>query len=261
MPLFYGRNKREEQKDRDFRMPPKPPGGACVFSALQSYAAIRPRVWPWLLNGVFHRLSRCPRPEVGKLTCLWHNFHNFLLRSVMGNVWKRGLVQFFLKGRGACLNLPHRWLCVEQWLLRPTHTDGGRRRESGQRCPSKRLERNFWFLVKHGISCVSIQFGCTHSCVSVVTCCHAITRWCLLMGKRPLNVAKLKSKQWGGRRGRRYLTLKLIRAQIILAKNSLFFFPKPIVFIFIAVISSYQIEKHNEIGICFSMIDALLPQR
>lgn len=54
--------------------------------------------------------------------------------------------------------------------------------------------------------------------------------------------------------------LKLIRMQIILTKNSLFF-PKPIVFIFIAVISSYQIEKHNEIGVCFSVIDALLPQR
>lgn len=54
--------------------------------------------------------------------------------------------------------------------------------------------------------------------------------------------------------------LKLIRVQIILTKNSPFFL-KPIVFIFIAVISSYQIEKHNEIGVCFSVIDALLPQR
>lgn len=55
--------------------------------------------------------------------------------------------------------------------------------------------------------------------------------------------------------------LRLIRVQIILTKNS-FFFPKPIVFfIFIAVISSYQIEKHNEIGVCFSVIDALLPER
>lgn len=62
-----------------------------------------------------------------------------------------------------------------------------------------------------------------------------------------------------------------IGAESVCARGKHFFFfflPEMMVlsifsppFIFIAVISGDQIEKHNEIGVCSGMIDAPLPQR
>lgn len=202
MPLFYGRNEREDQKDRDFRMPPNSLGVPVFFWRSR---AMQPsdRVFDRDFSTPSSTDSASVQDQRLGSSLVFDTIFTIFCSGLWWETYESVVLCNFFERPGCVLNLPHRWLCVEQWLLPPTYTDGGRRRESGQWRPSKRLERNFWFLMKHGISCVSIRFGRTHICVSVFTCCHAITHWCLIMGKRPLNVAKRKSKQWGGRRGAR----------------------------------------------------------
>lgn len=95
-------NPRDE-KDGDFRMPPKNPlGDVCAFLTCQSDAAIRLRVWPWLPQCRPHLLPfGCPAPAVREP----HSSPTRFSPLSGGNVWKHHLVLgffgFFFLSRAA----------------------------------------------------------------------------------------------------------------------------------------------------------------
>lgn len=97
-------NPRDE-KDGDFRMPPKNPlGDVCAFLTCQSDAAIRLRVWPWLPQRRPHLLPLgCPAPAVREPHSSPTRFSPFSV----GDVWKHHLVLGFFCF--FCQGLLSRW--------------------------------------------------------------------------------------------------------------------------------------------------------
>lgn len=104
------------------------------------------------------------------------------------------LCSFFLKGRGACLNPPHRWLCVEQWLLRP---DSHRRRaQEGKRAVAS--EQKTW--KKFLVPCETRHLMCVDSirvhaqlcfCFHLLPCHHSLV---FAHGKAASECCKTKIK-------------------------------------------------------------------
>lgn len=94
--LFSRRRKRTRQR---LSYATKPPWGVCVFLAFQSYAVIRPRIWPWLLNAASPNSATVQDQRLGSSLVFDTIFSIFCL-TVMGNVWKHGLCDF--ERPGAC---------------------------------------------------------------------------------------------------------------------------------------------------------------
>lgn len=263
MPLFYGRNKREEQKGREFRMAPNPPGVPVFFFGAPELCSLQTAC----LTVTSQRHLPPTRPL--SKTRGWEarlsltQFSQFSALVCDGKRMKAWSCAVFWKARVRVESPSQMALCRTMAAAPNSHRW---RAQEGKRAVAS--EQKTWK------KCL-VPYETRHlMCVDSIRV-HAHLRFCfhLLPCHRSLVFAhgkaasdccktKIKTVRW---KERSAITLTLSDSSWSVCRlfwlKTAFFFPKPIVFIFIAVISSYQIEKHNEIRVCFSMIDALLPQR
>lgn len=171
--LFSRRRKRTRQR---LSYATKPPWGVCVFLAFQSYAVIRPRVWPWLLNAASPNSATVQDQRLGSSLVFDTIFSIFCL-TVMGNVWKHGLCDF--ERPGACwISLTDGSVSSKDCRPRLTQTEdaGGEngsgvwakslysRPVSGLESLDNSVSRTcVSVILRHGISCLWMLFGCTHA--------------------------------------------------------------------------------------------------
>lgn len=198
--LFSRRRKRTRQ-----RLPyaTKPPWGVCVFLEFQSYAAFRPRVWPWLLNAASPNSATVQDQRLGSPLVFDTIFSIFCL-TVMGNVWKHGLCDF--ERPGACwISLTDGSVSSNDCCPRLTQMEdaGGKMAvvKSLYSRPVSGLERKtnsvshtcVSVILRHGISCLFMLFGCTHAVfLFLLVAMPSLTS--VYSWKRTLNMQDIQNK-------------------------------------------------------------------
>lgn len=243
----YFKKKGERRTERQrLSYATKPPWGVSVFLAFQRHAVIWPRVWPWLLNTASHtRPQFKTRGWEAPSSLTWFSqFSAWLWWETYESTlcaFSKGLVRGWVP--------PHRWLCVERRLLPQTPTDGGRMRGKWQRCLSEkhfarsrfldltshmwdkserpilfptRASVSFWHTTSH----LCLYFGCMH--VVFLFPLVAIPNQFVLVWKEHWKWDI--SEQLERQKGRKEKCFFLTRYQ------------------------RYQIQKHNEILFCFSLM-------
>lgn len=170
--LFSRRRKRTRQR---LSYATKPPWGVCVFLAFQSYAVIRPRVWPWLLNAASPNSATVQDQRLGSSLVFDTIFSIFCL-TVMGNVWKHGLCDF--ERPGACwISLTDGSVSSKDCRPRLTQTeDAGGENGSGVWAKSlyspilfpAHVSVSFWDMASHVCECyLGARMLCLFSLVAM----------------------------------------------------------------------------------------------
>lgn len=166
----------------------KTPWGLCIFLVFQGCAAIRPRVWPWLLNSAsptqpqfktrgWEACSSLTQFSQFSAWLWWETYESMLCAILKGWVHVESPSQMALCQATTAAPDSHRWRTQEgkwQWGLSEE--------------PS--LSASFWtwredrFCFHHVCQChfdachlMFVHFICVHACcVSLLTCCHDIAQ-------------------------------------------------------------------------------------
>lgn len=131
---YFHEESRAADRKRDGHQTPS--GLLYFFLAFQSNAAIRPGVWPWLLNATSPNQPRF-KTRGWDAPCLCLSF--FLLNLRLGSLWKRALCVASAMSSAMCARSKplDRWPLQREDGCPQTAADGGRGGEHGGRVPTK----------------------------------------------------------------------------------------------------------------------------